>query len=925
MRSSKYCAKIILGLTLLVVILVLLTWHSGTVPPRRGPRPQMLMNGVQNQSVSSEIGDPPTQLTNVNEPLSITSNHTTIAVESDDNNILFNIWCQNWAVVAPFDSEWTSEAVRRQMRMQDWCLVIVFDRELVENYNTRWFTGVGGNTVVVLTPQNVRLVASLRDSEFVKAIMWNYIGRKNIGYYYAITHGAKNIWDFDDHNMLKFWIPGAAPPGAPSLDAAVPLTEEVAVLEPHGHTDCSTWNPYPAMGAPSQPSWPRGLPLDDATNITCSSSDLKPTNVTSRSIAVLQSLSDHQPDADDLYQAIMPFPFYFKKRKIKTVLVPPYTLTPYNTRATLHFEVGFWALFLPTSLDKELSDIWRSYIGQRLFWETGLRVGFIGRPLVVQDRNIHISLNKAAIRESSSRIRELINFLGSWEGKESTFVKHIEELWYALEQNNLVNYEDVRMVRLWLRTLTNIKYQFPSMVSIPRHAVVKTGVLNSTLARIFPLEYEPKRYTVNRNAPEFDNTSCQVDSTIGSLTFWTADFHFASQLDQPSLLGMLGHKVLVAIAQKTGFRNPFVWKMKGMHLYDRVSGVIMKYFHRLGCQNNPITEKMVMDNFEFYKNDSKFASVDAFLCQYQPGLCELWMPFNKTTVFIPAHRYNMGRCTIQRTKRLNEHLYMLANASHPKHVISASSKYDLEYLRHYTGLKVLPLYSYCFYVTNYTYAPSRDEIPIFPRRAGYNNWDERFVTDIKKVKIVEIKKLYKWYSFSDLVHHRAVVFLPYAVMTYKLTELYTMGIPLVIPSMKYFQTIKPFGTDRTILSYTFCGARGRGNLTDEEMVPHPSSIHPYSPNAVDKESEYYWLQLADFVQWPHITYFDDFKDLEQKLLTVDFDRIHKLMVEENKRKKRELENNWCKVFKKIEKGRKVPLDYSEAIKELYGVSRLQVE
>ena len=188
---------------------------------------------------------------------------------------------------------------------------------------------------------------------------------------------------------------------------------------------------------------------------------------------------------------------------------------------------------------------------------------------------------------------------------------------------------------------------------------------------------------------------------------------------------------------------------------------------------------------------------------------------------------------------------------------------------------------------------------------------------------MDIRKLYKEYSFSDLVHHRAIIFLPYAVMTYKLTEFYTMGIPLFIPSMKYFQTVKPFGTDRTILSYIFCG--GRGPLKDDQMIPHLSSIHPYSPNVMDKESEFYWLQLADFVQWPHITYFDDFKDLEETSLTADFNKIHKLMFEENKRKRRELENNWCKVFKKIEKGRKVPQDYSMAIRDLYGVSRLQVD
>ena len=373
----------------------------------------------------------------------------------------FNIRCQRWAIIAPHDSEWASEAVRRQVRMNDWCLIIVFDREPSETYNTRWFAGEGGNTVVtILTPKNSRLIPSLRDSEFVKAITeWDYIGHKNIGCYYAITHGAKTIWDLDDNNMLKFWIPGAAPPGAPSLDAAIPLTKNVDVLESQGR-ECSTWNPYPALGTPSVPSWPRGLPLDDAMDSKCSSSDLKPSTIANTSIAVLQSLSDRQPDADDLYQAIMPLPFYFKKRDMKTVLVPTYTFTPYNARATLHFEAAFWALYLPTSMDLELSDVWRSYIGQRLFWETDLRVGFIGRPLVVQDQSIPLSLDKVAIKGTYSRIRKLINFLGMWRGTENTLDKHIEELWYALKQENLVDHNDVKMIHLWLRSLAKAGYQF---------------------------------------------------------------------------------------------------------------------------------------------------------------------------------------------------------------------------------------------------------------------------------------------------------------------------------------------------------------------------------------------------------------------------------------------------------------------------------
>jgi hypothetical protein len=48
-------------------------------------------------------------------------------------------------------------------------------------------------------------------NEFVDSLPWNSFGRKNVGYLFAIAHGAKIIWDFDDDNYLKFWLNGASP------------------------------------------------------------------------------------------------------------------------------------------------------------------------------------------------------------------------------------------------------------------------------------------------------------------------------------------------------------------------------------------------------------------------------------------------------------------------------------------------------------------------------------------------------------------------------------------------------------------------------------------------------------------------------------------------------------------------------------------
>ena len=147
--------------------------------------------------------------------------------------------------------------------------------------------------------------------------------------------------------------------------------------------------------------------------------------------------------------------------------------------------------------------------------------------------------------------------------------------------------------------------------------------------------------------------------------------------------------------------------------------------------------------------------------------------------------------------------------------------------------------------------------------------------------------------------------------------------------MKYLQTIKGLGGDRSILAYYWCGGGhgSQGSIKDSEMKPHPCSTHPYSPSlwgSEHMEAEYYWIQFADFFEWPHITYFDDFEDLERKLKVANFTMIHNLMVEENKRREQVLHQNWCHVFNNMHTGQKVPLNYAQAIKDLYNVSRLQM-
>ena len=706
-------------------------------------------------------------------------NHTVSKYTAPPKRAEGEPWCEQWAVMATIFEP--SEAVHRQVKMKDWCLVVVGDRKSPKEYETNWTPGEGNDAVVYLSPEDQESM----QNTFVSNLPWNHFGRKNVGYLYAIMHGAAVIWDFDEENMLKFWIEGAAPAGAPSLNAALPGKgiEVINVFEPKNHS-WPTYNPYPSLGAPTLPSWPRGLPLADIKQPESYTTEVSAVRVHRESIAVLQSLSDYKPDVDAIYQTALPTPFWFSRTSVtKYLMIPSGTLTPYNAQATLHLKAGFFALLLPITVDSRVSDIWRSYFAQRLFWDTGLQVGFVTRPLVVKDRNQYNNLGDLeAERDLHMKSGELVEFLGSWRGIGKTLVERMEELWVALYEHHYIELRDVETMQLWLQCLIDAGFTFPevnfkAVISPPKYPQINTTKDWFLSLREGRKNFSHPLHTGNLAKEDGDRTDTR------SLTFWTSDIHDATITDMPSVLANIGHKVIIAatknVASRTfkSFNYPSVFEMENIVVYKNLSHVIGKEFHD---GNTKLTEKMIRDNFEFYKTNKDIASVDAFLCMFTAAMCEMWLPFNKTIVFLPAHRYNLGRCTKKEWDRLNEHIHTLASMDNPKHIIGAESRYDQEYLRHYTGLDSFPLYSYSgFYTAGNSYSPKREEILCMSRFS-----DACSIRGISKFRVLNVHTLYPHYSLSNLTSHRAIVFIPYAVMTYKITEVYSLGIPLFMPSMK---------------------------------------------------------------------------------------------------------------------------------------------
>ena len=75
----------------------------------------------------------------------------------------------------------------------------------------------------------------------------------------------------------------------------------------------------------------------------------------------------------------------------------------------------------------------------------------------------------------------------------------------------------------------------------------------------------------------------------------------------------------------------------------------------------------------------------------------------------------------------------------------------------------------------------------------------------------------------------------------------------------------------------------------------------------------YWLQYADYFQWPFVTIFDSLEDLAQKLNTLDLREISRKMKQHNKIREADLLNNWCRITKKLSDEQNIPTSYKKAL------------
>ncbi len=373
--------------------------------------------------------------------------------------------CDNWSVVTTVMKP--SPAVTRQAKLgPDWCTVVVLDKKSPANYTLPGLSDEEKSRVTYLTVSAQEAFGRDNNIEMLEHLPWNHFGRKNVGYLFAISEGAKRIWDFDDDNLLTqstFEIPG--------------LKNNVFTFDDVKTNKFLTFNGYPMMGASHLPIWPRGLPLNHIKSegsFQFDSMDTQKMSLPDSSIAIIQSLANKDPDVDAIYRLSLPLPVNFQ-REGRSVAVPDDSYTPLNAQAALFFQPALWMLFLPTSVHGRVSDIWRGYIAQRLAKQINKKV-FVTSPLVTQDRNPHSYLaDLQSEQDLYFKSDSFLNVLESIKFNSSSIEGCLEEVYIELYNRGFIEEQDILLVQNWILALQSVGYAFPKFNSnekVPEKQIV---------------------------------------------------------------------------------------------------------------------------------------------------------------------------------------------------------------------------------------------------------------------------------------------------------------------------------------------------------------------------------------------------------------------------------------------------------------------
>ena len=283
-----------------------------------------------------------------------------------------------------------------------------------------------------------------RDSGFRTAVEGpvDTYTRKLTGYLIAISRGADFIRETDDDNSPyeRFFDP-------------IPET-----IETRPFTTDNRWSIICAAFT-QRHVWPRGLPLGqihEPGSTTFRWSHLGADSASSH--VVLQALADGDPDVDAVYRLSAADTGEIIFRQEAATQIPHTTWTPFNSQATTWPRRLFPLMYLPATCSFRMTDIWRSFVAQRVMRELDSHVVYTA-PNVYQDRNNHNLLKDFADEIEGylgyDKLVELLESLRLEKG-ESNVGENLIQIYQAMALHGFVTDAELPLLEAWLADLKSL-------------------------------------------------------------------------------------------------------------------------------------------------------------------------------------------------------------------------------------------------------------------------------------------------------------------------------------------------------------------------------------------------------------------------------------------------------------------------------------
>jgi hypothetical protein len=304
---------------------------------------------------------------------------------------------------------------------------------------------------------------------YAKACPTRHYARKNIGYLEAIRGGAKTIVETDDDNIP---LPATGDRGTGtgedsfygSRDARkrARLVRSEATADAKGNRVESWVNAYRyfvkqstlgGAGGGEPPIWPRGLALDWIFKGVPALGECPVQDVM---CPIQQGLADDNPDVDAIYRLCRALPFTFERGE--SVALGQGAWCPFNSQNTTWFPQAFALLYLPALCSFRMTDIWRSFVAQRVCWANGWSVLF-HRATVRQERNDHNLMrdfeDEISGYTKNDRIASTLAALDLPAGEQHVG-SNLRRCYEALISKGFLPQDEIVLVDAWLHDLGKV-------------------------------------------------------------------------------------------------------------------------------------------------------------------------------------------------------------------------------------------------------------------------------------------------------------------------------------------------------------------------------------------------------------------------------------------------------------------------------------